>query len=417
MSSVEKFCVLTFDGMALKSKLQYVEVQDKIAGFVDFSEFGDESTSHTTATVAKQALQFMVRGLSTRWKQPLGHFFGAHSVKSSMLEAMVKQAVALLESIGLNVIGLVCDQEVCHRQLYTALGSTTDEPWFKSANGNIVYLMFDVPHLIKNLRNNLINYDIIAHDTTASFNVLRKMYQLEKKSCLRLCPKLTDGHFDLKPFKKMKVSLAAQVLSHSTSTALRTYVHFGQLDQFAIQTADFIERIDRLFDILNSRTDQAKHKWKKPLTANSKDQFQVLEEAEDWIKAWKFRHVSSSKEKATLPFHMGLLQTVRAIRLASHQLLTQHGFRFVMTSRFNQDIVENWFSCIRQKGLNNDSRTAWEYESAGRAIAVNWMLTSVSKASNCEADFDSYIGVASAITNVSSVNHHESTSTPVLSRG
>jgi len=28
-------------------------------------------------------------------------------------------------------------------------------------------------------------------------------------------------------------------------------------------------------------------------------------------------------------------------------------FRFVLTSRFNQDIVENWFSCIRGKGRNN----------------------------------------------------------------
>jgi len=71
-----------------------------------------------------------------------------------------------------------------------------------------------------------------------------------------------------------------------------------------------------------------------------------------------------------------------------------------MTSRFNQDIVENWFSCIRQKGLNNDSRTSWEYELAGRAITVNWMLTSVSKHSNCEVDFDHFIGVMSDIHKV-----------------
>ena len=318
---------------------------------------------------------------------------------------MVQRAVSLLEGIGLHVVAVVCDQEASHRQLYAALGATTEQPWFASSGGRRVYTMFDIPHIIKNLRNNMINYDITTADhNTVSFQVLRKLYDLEKRNSLRLCPKLTDGHFDIKPFKKMKVSLATQVLSHSVATALRTYVQFKQLDTFALQTADFVERIDKLFDILNSRTQKANHKWKKPLTANSKEQFSFLDEAVEWIKSWNFRHVTTKKEKSSLPFHSGLLQTVRAIRLVSDELLTAHGFRFVMTSRFNQDIVENWFSCIRQKGLNNDSRTCWEYETAARAVSVNWMLTSVSSKSNCEYDFDRFIGLISGFKSSASLD-------------
>ena len=52
---------------------------------------------------------------------------------------------------------------------------------------------------------------------------------------------------------------------------------------------------------------------------------------------------------------------------------------------------------MRQKGLNNDSRTSWEYESAGKALTINWMLTTASKQANCEPDFDKYIGLASQI--------------------
>lgn len=74
--------------------------------------------------------------------------------------------------------------------------------------------------------------------------------------------------------------------------------------------------------------------------------------------------------------------------------------------------IKNWFSCIRQKGLNNDSRTSWEYESAGRAIAVNWMLTSVSQHSNCEIDFDYYIGVMS---NIQSVTKTENSGVKLMS--
>jgi len=143
--------------------------------------------------------------------------------------------------------------------------------------------------------------------------VLRQIYELEKNSSLRLCPKLKNGHFDLKPFKKMKVSLATQVLSHSVATALRTYVNFGKLDNASMSTADFIEKVDRMFDILNSRNQKVNNKWKKPLSCQSKDQFQVLDEAIVWMKSWKFRHVSTKKEKTSLPFHQGLLQTVSAI--------------------------------------------------------------------------------------------------------
>src|SRR6218665_543967 len=221
------------------------------------------------------------------------------------------------------------------------------------------------------------------------------MHELEKGSCLRMCPKLTDGHLQLKPFKKMKVSLATQVLSHSVAAAIRTYVRFKKLNDSALSTANFIERIDRIFDVLNSRVMKSNNKWKKPLTAKSVDQFQLLDSACEWISSWRFRHVTKNTIKTTLPFQQGLMLTITGLRHIAHGLLNEHAFRFVLMSRFNQDIVENFFSCIRQKGLNNDSRTTWEYESGGRAVSVNWMLGATSKSSNCEVDFDYFVGVMS----------------------
>ena len=74
-------------------------------------------------------------------------------------------------------------------------------------------------------------------------------------------------------------------------------------------------------------------------------------------------------------------------------LLTTHKFRYVLTSHFNQDIVDNWFSCIRGKGRNNDSRTTLEFESASKNVAVNWTLDCPSRGANCQLDFDSFIGL------------------------
>lgn len=393
MTAQEKYCILTFDGMALKSKLQYFESSDTVSGFVDLGEFGKK-----TSDIARQAVQFMVRGVSSRWKQPVGHFFGTHTIQVATMKEMILKIVSMLEDIGLRVVALVCDQEPSHCVLYKLLGISVAQPWFLAESGNRVYGLYDVPHLIKNVRNNLLNYDITTEsgdDIIASFDVIRQLYELEKASCLRLCPKLTDGHIQLKPFKKMKVSLATQVLSHSVAAGIRTYVRFKKLNDSALSTASFVERIDQIFDVLNSRVLKVNHKWKKPLTAKSVDQFHLLETACEWVSSWRFRHATKKTVKSTLPFQQGLLITITGIQQIAYDLLNEHGFKFVLTSRFNQDIVENWFSCIRQKGLNNDSRTAWEYESAGRAVSVNWMLGVTSKSSNCEVDFDYFIGVMS----------------------
>lgn len=126
-------------------------------------------------------------------------------------------------------------------------------------------------------------YNIIVDGHVISFSHLRKMFEEEQKSNLRLAPKLTLNHFELKAFKKMNVRLASQVLSHSSAVAIRTYVHFGRMDSEALHTADFVEKIDMIFDTLNSMSSNAQNKWKKPLSAKTVDQFALLEEASTWI--------------------------------------------------------------------------------------------------------------------------------------
>ena len=393
MSECERYCVLTFDGMSLRSKLQYNESKDRVVGYVDLAEFGV-----ATSEPAKEALQFMVRGVSTSWKQPVGHFFTGTTVKVEVLRDMLQCVITKLESIGLHVCAVVCDQHVSHRSLFSLLGVSVDKPWFSFSNGSKIYAMFDMPHIMKNLRNNFMNYDIVVDGKVASFSHLRQMYAYEKQSTLRMCPKLTDDHFDLKPFKKMRVSLATEVLSHSSAVALQAYTMFQKLPPEANCTADFVARIDCLFDILNSRSTKIAHKFKKPLTANSDEQFSFLSDSIEWIAKWKFVHVHNKTEKASLPFHNGLLLTAKAVQQLTMFLLAECNFKFVLTSRFNQDIVENWFSCIRQKGLNNDSRTAWEYESASKSVCVNWLLQGCSSRSNCELDFDKFVGLISLPT-------------------
>ena len=58
---------------------------------------------------------------------------------------------------------------------------------------------------------------------------------------------------------------------------------FQKLPPKANCTVDFVARINCLFDILNSRTTKIAHKFKKPLTANSDEQFSFLSDSTEWI--------------------------------------------------------------------------------------------------------------------------------------
>jgi len=113
-----------------------------------------------TQILLETRLQFMVRGISMRWKQPVGHFFTGTSVNADVLK-----------SIGLRVAAIVCDEEICHRICLQGLEATAARPKFTTENGNDVYTMYDPPHLIKNLRNNMLRYDILIGNDVVSFDI------------------------------------------------------------------------------------------------------------------------------------------------------------------------------------------------------------------------------------------------------
>ena len=78
-------CVsLIFDEMALTSALVYNNGLDIIEGLEDLGELG---SSHF---VADHALAFMVRGLYTKWKQPLAYFLTAGTVRAETLQTLTQ---------------------------------------------------------------------------------------------------------------------------------------------------------------------------------------------------------------------------------------------------------------------------------------------------------------------------------------
>lgn len=88
-----------------------------------------------------------------------------------------------------------------------------------NVNGKQVVCLFDMPHIFKSIRNNLLDHDFIVNDKIVSWNILQKVFS-EDNSTIRAMHKLTPAHIMPDSFQKMNVKLATQVFSAHVSTSI-----------------------------------------------------------------------------------------------------------------------------------------------------------------------------------------------------
>lgn len=96
--------------------------------------------------------------------------------------------------------------------------------------------MFDPPHLLKCVRNNLLDAKakffwpaVQEGEQTAAWKDVVSMYELDVDDYdFRMLNKLTDNHVYADKIKKMKVSIAAQVFSQRVSAIMRGFVKHAE---------------------------------------------------------------------------------------------------------------------------------------------------------------------------------------------
>ena len=93
-----------------------------------FEDFGDHGHSEF---VANHASIFMVRGLKTNWKQPVGYFLSSGPIPSERLYSLFLDCIDELQKIGLDVKVVIADQGSNNRSAFTKfLKVTEQEPFF-----------------------------------------------------------------------------------------------------------------------------------------------------------------------------------------------------------------------------------------------------------------------------------------------
>ena len=217
-----KLCALVLDEMSIKSSLSYDRGRDMVEGFIPG---GKELVNY--------ALVFMVRGIVRKWKQAIAYFLSSSPMSGSQTKNHLLDCINRLQGIGLKVVVIIGDQGSNNVNLFEKqLAATVIKPYFEHQS-NRIFVMYDPPHLLKNIRNNMKKHGYIVTEVNDQHEILwdhvQAFYELDSSKPIRLAPKLTRKHIEMPAFSQLSVSRAAQVLSHSVATGLHVMAQWEKL--------------------------------------------------------------------------------------------------------------------------------------------------------------------------------------------
>ncbi|XP_065642839.1 uncharacterized protein LOC136074451 [Hydra vulgaris] len=235
---------------------------------------------------------------------------------------------------------------------------------------------FGEKKLLKDNNNGIINYAFIE-----------LLYELQSREGIHAASKLKKHYIEWKQ-QKMKVKLAAQTLSQSVADALDFCANKLKLKEFQDcgPTINFIQLIDRSFDLLNSQNFIGKN-YKAPISLSNLEHCtnfvnmvcQYLSTLTDIADNLIYK----TNQKTGFIGFMFSLQSV--IQLSRYLILTPESqFKFLLTCKLSQNHIEMFFSAVRSQGGFNNNPSAKQFMTTYRRLLVHHSLQNI-KTGNCLA--------------------------------
>ena len=178
----------------------------------------------TQKTSFKNAEVVMMRRLLLCWKQPTFYDFDCWMTKS-LLDEIIKDIKRLWCEV--TVLGL--DLDAGNQALWKELNININNSHFLNPFDKIgmIFFFLDVPYLLKLFQNRLLNCVLTLLSGTKIDKLLQVLSWKDKEE-LKLCPKISLKHVEVKGIEKMKVSFVAQIFSNHVLGAFSTFFHCTQ---------------------------------------------------------------------------------------------------------------------------------------------------------------------------------------------
>lgn len=392
----DRLCTLLFDEMSITPQIHYNPYTDDLVGFENFG-------TSTSEKFSNHALVFMVKGIKKIYKQPVAYYF-VQNLQTNNLKEILKDVVKNVQATGLNIVATVCDQGSPNASCINSLVSEAKEKYLRSGKewkNNIIIIdgkeiipLFDVPHLLKGMRNNLLNKDMEYKNEnqlkTIKWEYFQRIFEADKSHGeLRLLPKLTREHVDPEKIKKMKVKIAAQIFSHSMAVAADNLVARGEVPSECKNIIPFVLLIDNLFDSLNASSFSAPcgKKYRAAVKRNSPHHV-IWQKSLELLKSIQFmvKKSDGTTFAKSIPTVNNFIKTVEGFKSLWKLLSTKYGLDSMLTRNINQDPLENFFGSIRSLGARYVAPNCVGFEGAFKTLLLNNLSSNHSVNSNCEED-------------------------------
>ena len=182
LKSIDKLVVIAFDEMSLKTSLEYDCKTDNVKGFEDLGD------GERTNVVASYVTVFMIKSIFGSWKQPVGYFVTSGVMTADVISSKLYKCIDICFDCGLIPKVIICDQGPSNRGCFKKLNISIGRPYI-NYKGNDIFFMYDPPHLLKSIRNNLKN-GYIFNGNKVSMKNIETFYEEKIKFNLQLAPKL-----------------------------------------------------------------------------------------------------------------------------------------------------------------------------------------------------------------------------------
>lgn len=147
---------LLLDEMKLSPYLSLDKTTLNILGFTDLGQYTPETYKNVPGD---HGLVLLYQPISGKWTQPIAAFLSKNAASGDILAQILLEGIVLLENAGFSVDCVVSDGATWNRSMWTQFGANADNPKCPHPcdSDRPLFFVSDFPHLIKNLRNWLLN--------------------------------------------------------------------------------------------------------------------------------------------------------------------------------------------------------------------------------------------------------------------
>lgn len=324
LQDYEKLTILMFDEVKISNTMEYDVLREEVVG------------------PQSQMQVVMARGIASQWKQPIFVGFDQKMTKSIFFSIIDR-----LDQIGFNVLCCVSDCGSGNVGLWKALDVTYENPVCSTPSGKEIVFIPDAPHILKLIRNWLLDIGFQFNEQLINKKPLESLIK-QTSTEINICHKLSEEHLTCEGPQRQKVKLASQLLSHTTATAL---LHYKPIDDIKLlnDTANFIKLVNNWFDLCNiSHSNNHSTPFTAPYGLYLDDQDSLLDKMYN-----TFLFMRCNGKYSLQIFQKAVLMHINGLKLLL-KIVRNHGLKYILSSKLNQDALENLYSQLRTRGGLND---------------------------------------------------------------